>query len=438
MDRRQFLSAAAGGLASLAHVAGASERPNIILFLTDDLGYGDLGCYGVRDIHTPNIDRLAKEGVRFTQCYSNGPVCTPTRAGLMTGRYQQRAGLEWALGPGQKGRGLTSEHVTVATRLKDAGYRTALCGKWHLGYEPENGPNRHGFEEFYGILSGNVDHYSHREINGEPDLYENLRPVEEAGYLTELIAARAEKYVDRNAASPFFLYVAFNAVHWPFQAPGRPNDIRTRATWFDGTRADYVQMVESVDQAVGKVLAAVDRQNQKRNTLVIFTNDNGGERLSSNIPWFHHKATLWEGGIRVPAVVRWPARLSAGRDTQQVAISMDFAATILSAAGISPPVSPALDGIDLLPILENRRPEVERELFWRIDRIDRKQKAVRRGDWKYIRDGAGIEMLFNLAGDPAEKLDLAYQHPKRRDELRKAVADWEAELAKNPPPFVIK
>ena len=275
IDRRTFLSAALAGLAA-RRSRGQTKRPNIVLFLTDDLGYADLGCFGAKDIRTPNIDRLAARGVRFTQAYSNGPVCTPTRAALMTGRYQQRLGLEWAIPPGKRGVGLLPEHATIARRLRDAGYRTAIYGKWHLGYEPEFGPNHHGFEDFFGILSGNVDHYSHKENNGDADLYENLQPVRRQGYLTELIAERAEKFVDRYHGETFFLYVPFNAVHWPFQAPGRPADIRTKETWQDGTRADYVRMVESVDQAVGRVLAALDRHNLTRDTLVVFTNDNGG------------------------------------------------------------------------------------------------------------------------------------------------------------------
>ncbi len=434
MNRRQFLLTGAAGVAAAQN---PGSRPNIILILTDDMGYGDLSCYGAQDIKTPHIDSLARDGVRFTQAYSNGPVCTPTRAGLMTGRYQQRFGLEWALSPGQKGYGLLPEHKTIARRLKDSGYRTAMYGKWHLGYEPEIGPNAHGFEEFFGILSGNVDYYSHKEINGESDLYEKTQPVQKAGYMTDLIAERAESYVQAAGSAPFFLYVAFNGVHWPFQTPGRPEDVRERATWFQGTRADYGKMLESVDGAVGRILGAVDKKGLKANTLVIFTNDNGGERLSRNIPFSHHKATLWEGGIRVPALARWPGRLPAGKTNTQPAMSMDFAASILAAAGVAPPTDRVLDGIDLLPILEGKRGPAERTFFWRIDRADRKQKAVRAGDWKYVRDG-NIEQLFDLAKDPGEREDLAYQNPAVLVKLREAVLDWEAALAKNPPPQTIK
>lgn len=436
MHRRQFLQTTAAGLLAPA-LQAAPERPNIVLFLTDDLGYADLGCYGATDLRTPHIDRLAREGVKFTHCYANGPVCSPTRAALMTGRYQQRFGIEWAIYPGQYGWGLEPRHTTIATRLKRAGYRTGMFGKWHLGYEPIYGPNQHGFDEFAGLLSGNIDFYSHREINGELDWYEDLQRADTPGYATEIIARKAASFVDRHAGSPFFLYVPFNAVHWPFQAPGRPHDIRERKTWFDGTRADYARMVESVDDAVGLVLRTLEQRGAARKTLVLFTNDNGGERLSINRPFAHRKATLWEGGIRVPGIAHWPGVLPAGRTSGQPCISMDLSATVLAAAGVAGPYSPPLDGEDLLPILTGKAPPRERTFFWRIDREDRKQKAVRQGDWKWLRDGS-IELLFNLAEDPGERHDVGYRYPEKLAALRQRMADWEEELKKDPPPKVIK
>jgi arylsulfatase A len=433
-SRRAFLLSA-GGLA-LSGTARSAERPNIVLFLADDFGAADLGCYGARDIRTPQIDSLAREGVRFTQCYSNGPVCTPTRAALLTGRYQQRFGLEWALTLQDRGYGLSPEHPTIARRLKEAGYHTALFGKWHLGREPEYRPNRHGFDESFGILGGNADMYSHRNMNGEPDLYENGEAVEQQGYLTEMIAERSVDFVRRNARGPFFLYVAFNAVHWPFQAPHRPQDVRTRPTWFDGSRADYARMTESMDQAVGRVLAELDRHGLRDNTLVIFTNDNGGERLSNNTPFFHHKGSLWEGGIRVPGLVRWPTRVRGGKTSDRPTMSMDFAATVLSAAGVQPR-APLLDGMDLLPVLTGSKPPVERSFFWRIERNDRKQKAARVGSWKYVRDG-DIELLFDVVRDPGERTDMGYREPETLARLRGALADWEKDLAQSPPPRVIR
>ena len=412
-------------------------RPNVVIVLIDDMGWADLGCYGSKDIHTPHIDQVAKQGVRLTDFYSNGPVCTPTRAALMTGRWQQRVGLEWAIYPGQKEPGLPASETSLARMLKDAGYSTGLFGKWHLGYKNEFAPNAHGFDEFFGLLSGNVDHYSHKERNGELDWYEDTKPVEVAGYSTDLITGRAVTFIDKHAKEPFFLYMAYNAVHWPFQPPGKPADVRKPETWVEGTRKDYAAMVEAVDTGVDKILTALDKHGLTKDTLVIVTNDNGGERLSDNGPFFHHKATVWEGGIRVPCVLRWPGRLPAGKVSDQAAITMDLTASALAACGVAPPKGRVLDGIDLLPILSGKAPAAERALFWRIERKDRQQKAVRKGAWKYVRDGA-IELLFDLAKDPGERKDLSYQHPDRVTELKRLLAGWEAEMAKSKPAFSVK
>ncbi|MGH6631173.1 MAG: sulfatase-like hydrolase/transferase, partial [Burkholderiales bacterium] len=350
------------------------------------------------DIRTPHLDRLARQGVRLTNCYANGPVCTPTRAAFVTGRYQQRVGLEWALTVATKEPGLPVAETSIARMLKNDGYRTALFGKWHLGYQPEFGPNAHGFDEFFGILGGNVDQYSHKVINGEPDLYEQTQPIEKPGYLTELITDRAVAFVNSatgHARDPFFLYVAYNAVHWPFQPPNRPDAVRVRETWHDGTRQDYAQMLESVDAGIGRILQALDQQGLARETLVIFTNDNGGERLSRNEPLFNSKGTLWEGGIRVPCLLRWPGHLPAGKVSGQTAITMDLTATILAATNTKP--ERQLDGINLLPLLQGKQAPRERTFFWRIERTERRQKAVRQGKWKYVWDGDNShELLFDL------------------------------------------
>jgi arylsulfatase A-like enzyme len=357
----------------------------------------------------------------------------------MTGRWQQRVGLEWAIPPGVKDPGLKVSETTLPRLLKDAGYDTAMFGKWHLGYKPEFGPNAHGFDEFFGLLSGNVDHYSHREINDEPDWYEGTKPVEVVGYSTELITDRAVKFLrrDRPQAQPFFLYVAYNAVHWPFQAPGRPGDVRKRETWFAGTRQDYAAMTESIDTGVGKILAALDAGGYTPNTLVAFTNDNGGERLSDMGPLFHHKATLWEGGIRVPCLVRYPGNIPAGRVTDQPAITHDLTATVLAACRVAPPAERKLDGLDLLPLLKAGAAVTPRTFFWRIQRTDRNQRAVRHGNYKFVRDG-GIEQLFDLAADIGERHDLSYQLPDKAAELRRLLAAWEAEMAQEKPEFSVK
>jgi arylsulfatase A len=422
-------------LASVAMPALGQDprKPNVVLILVDDMGYGDIGSYGVKDIRTPHLDRLAREGVRFTDFYSNGPVCTPTRAALMTGRYQQRVALEWALLLNEKEPGLPGTEPTLPRLVRNTGYRTAMTGKWHLGFRPEFGPNAHGFHEFFGILSGNVDMYSHKYRTGVIDLWENDRRAERSGYLTDLLTDRAVGFIEKSAAEPFFLYVAYNAVHWPFQVQGRPDDVRSDATWFDGTRADYARMLESMDAGVGRILSALDRLKLTEHTLVIFTNDNGGERLSRNAPLFHHKATLWEGGIRVPALLRWPGKVAAGTVSRQVAATFDLTATILAATQTPPPATRPFDGIDLLPIVTSGK-TVERPLFWRIDRQDRRQRAARVGRWKYVRDGA-IDLLFDLDADPGERENLGYREPARLADLRERLARWEEDVDKSSAEF---
>ncbi len=357
----------------------------------------------------------------------------------MTGRWQQRVGLEWAIYPGQKEPGLPVAETSLAKMLKDAGYATAMYGKWHLGYKPEFGPNAHGFDEFYGLLSGNVDHYSHREVNDEPDWYENTTPVEVEGYSTDLITDRAVAFLhrERDRAKPFFLYVAYNAVHWPFQPPGKLDDVRKRETWHVGTRRDYAAMTEAVDTGVGKILTALDDHGDTEKTLVIFTNDNGGERLSEMGPLFHHKATLWEGGIRVPCLIRYPGVLPAGKVSDQPAITMDLTVTVLAACRVSPPPKRKLDGIDLIPLLSGKAPPPVRTFFWRIQRPERNQRAVRHDNWKLVID-SGYDQLFDLAADIGERRDLGYQHPEKVAELRRLLAEWEGEMAKEKPAFTVR
>lgn len=440
MHRRQFLSALGGAALAPAILKGQRRKPNLVFLLADDMGYADVGCFGSRDIRTPHLDRMAAEGVRFTDCYANGAVCTPTRVGLMTGRYQQRFGkaLEWALVPVNNSRtGLSPKDSILASSLRQQGYRTGLFGKWHCGSLPQFRPNQHGFEESFGILRGNADMYSHQYRDGSNDLFENGQETHAEGYLTEILAERSVSFIRRHKDQPFFLYLPFNAVHWPFHGPGRPDLVRNASTWTDGDRDDYRAMMHSMDAAVGAVLEELRRQGAEENTLVIFTNDNGGERLSSNAPFFHSKATLYEGGIRVPAIARWPGRIPAGSVTGQVSITMDFTASMLAAAGATPP-NARLDGMDVIPMAAGEIPEVERTLFWRIDRSDRRQLAVRRGKWKYLREPAGIpELLFDLSRDPGERENLSYQHPALLAELRQAANAWQksvdADAASAPP-----
>jgi len=417
--------------------AQPARKPNVIFILVDDMGYADLSSFGSKDIRTPNIDRLAKEGVKLTQAYSNGPVCTPTRAAFITGRYQQRVGLEWAIGPGGKEPGLPVEETSIARMLKNNGYATALMGKWHLGYKPEFSPLAHGFDEFFGILSGNVDHYSHKENNGEHDLRDQDKETFVEGFLTDHLARRSVDFVRRQKEKPFFLYLAFNAVHWPFQRPNRPDMVRTRETWFEGTRADYIEMMQSVDAAVGQVLDTLDQQGLAKDTLVIFNSDNGGERLSDNRPYFNTKGTLWEGGIHVPGLARWPAALPKGKVSNQTAITMDWTATILAAAGVKP--ERQLDGINLLPILQSKQPEQERTLCWRIDRAGFRQQAIRSGKWKLVTQPTSVGLLlFDLESDPGERHNLFYEQQNKVNELRAKLQDWDKEMNQIKTRFSVK
>lgn len=432
--------------------AVAAEKPNIVFVLADDFGYADLSCLGTTDIRTPHLDRLAREGVRFTDFYSNAPVCTPTRCAFMTGRYQQRAGLEWAMGftaeqfrrdgdkwvpePDKLGLGLPTTETSLARMLKNSGYATGAFGKWHLGFRPEYSPNRHGFDEYFGTLLGHTDFYRYEYFDGTKHLFENEKQVEGHGYHTDLIGKRAVEYIHKQAKKPFFMYVPFQAVHWPFQPPNRPEPRLTKENKYDGTRQDYAAMVESMDHWVGQMLAALEQQGTADNTLFIFSSDNGGERLSNNLPLFNHKTTLWEGGIRVPCLMRWPARLPRGLVTKQPAITMDLTATILAATGAEPPAGRKLDGVNLLPLITATQTQ-ERTFCWRVQRTGRHQKAIRHGKWKYIEDDM-VEMLYDLEADISERRDLAYQHPDIVRKLKQLLAEWEAEFERNPPPFVVR
>jgi arylsulfatase A-like enzyme len=409
--------------------------PNVVLIITDDVGYGDIGSYGAPDIKTPNIDRLAKEGVRLTDFYA-APTCTPTRAALITGRYQQRVKLERPLGTAGAAleQGLSTTGRSLPQLLKNNGYRTALIGKWHLGFKPEFGPNAHGFDYFFGFLSGYIDFYTHtRGTDGLQDLFENTAPVQEQGYMTDLITARTIQFIEQRAAEPFFLEVAYNAAHWPFQPPDHYSKAANNGA-FQGpedstpaTRKDYVAMLERADAGVGQILRKLDALGLTKNTLVIFTNDNGGEWLSRNAPLFHRKDTLWEGGIRVPAIFRWPGRLPAGKTSRQAGITMDLTASILAATNTPVPPDARLEGLNILPILEGRSPLVDRTLFWRISVPNRQQRAVRSGDWKLLLDGDDL-LLYDLRADIGERNDLARQRPDLVAKLRPLISEWEKDV----------
>lgn len=414
----------------------AAPRPNVVLVITDDLGWGDLGSYGAVDIRTPSIDSLARDGARLTDFYANGVLCTPTRAALISGRYPQRFGLEIPLTaagtPGSE-HGLRATGRSLPQLLRQHGYATALAGKWHLGYTPETSPGAHGFALFFGLKSGYHDYYAHTDSRGQPDLWENDRVVDVPGYTTDLVTKRAIDFIEQQRARPFFIDVAYNAPHWPYQRPDAESIAAGNARHLmpgeaeQSTRADYVAMVEGVDRGVGQLLGAIERLGLAGSTIVIFTNDNGGEWLSSNGPLFHRKLTVWEGGIRVPMLVRWPGRVPPGKVSDQVAITMDLTASILAATGVVLPPDARLDGTNLFPILEGREPERERTLFWRTSFVGFLQKAVRSGDWKLVIDGAHT-LLFNLRSDIGEREDLAARRQDVVSRLRPLLAAWEKDV----------
>lgn len=415
-----------------------ATRPNVVLIITDDMGYADLGAYGAKDIRTPNIDRLARQGVRFTDFYANATTCSPTRAGLITGRYQQRYGVEQPLGAehadtNPSTRGLEASPYSLPRLMKQAGYATALVGKWHLGYATSQSPNAHGFDYFFGLKSGYHDYWHHNDSRGAPDLWENDARVDMSGYSTDLIAAKASAFITQHAREPFFIDVAFNAPHWPFQNPEVPSRAANNGRFVlptdsaANTRADYVRMVERLDRGVGEVLRTLEQQGLARNTIVIFTNDNGGEWLSDNSPLFSRKYSTFEGGIRVPAIVRWPGHIRAGTVTPQVGITMDLTASVLAAAHATVPTEARLEGVNLIPILEGRAPVASRTLFWRSIYSNRANRAVRDGDLKIVID-ANHTFVYNVRRDPGERHDLARFRPEVARALKRKLDAWEKDV----------
>jgi arylsulfatase A-like enzyme len=409
-----------------------ANRPNAIFILADDLGWGDLSCYGRPDYRTPNLDSLASQGTKFTDAYSASAVCTPTRVGFITGRYPARLkiGLLEPLHANNLNVGLEPGHPTIASLLKTSGYDTALIGKWHLGFRPEWGPNAHGFDEFFGNLAGAVDYHLHKTGRGAPDLYENLKPVEQHGYMTDLLTDRAVKYIRRRRTSPFYLSLHYTAPHWPWQ----DRKGGERITFTDktiepitmgggGSLKLYAEMMRSLDEGVGRVMQALRAAGKDRNTLVIFTSDNGGERFSYQWPFSGRKGELLEGGIRVPAIARWPGVIPANRVTHEPAISMDWTATILAAAETKPAESYPLDGINLLPLMRGANPIQERAFFWRI--YD--QDAVRKGKWKYYRSG-DRRRLFDLSFDQHEQADFAVKNPDTLQRLTAEFDKWNGQM----------
>lgn len=451
LTRRAFAATAA----SAAVLPGQTQRPNVVLLMPDDLGYNDLGCTGSDYLRTPHLDSLARTGVRFSNWYSNAAMCAPARAGLMTGRYPHRCGV-----PGN-GPPLMPKERALPALFKEAGYRTALVGKWHLGSTPETVPNAHGFDEFFGFHWGCVDYYSHRNYWGEPnrvnfhDLWRNREEVFEDGhYFTDLMEREAVAYLRRQQAGrPFFLSVMFAAPHYPMHAPEA--DVRPYAH-LDLERRVRAGMIASMDDAVGAILHELDRRRMRENTIVLFMSDNGATRepraglgqkppaVGLNTPFRGFKFSHFDGGIHVPALVSWPAALPAGKVNAGLASHIDVLPTLCAAAGIAPPSDRTIDGRNLLPMMRDGSESPREALFWADGRG---QGAVRKGDWKLVLNGSDFDyatgkayvplagedtrFLSNLENDPGERRNVAGQHPERARELEQMWKDWRADVEKH-------
>ncbi|MFG3193129.1 sulfatase-like hydrolase/transferase [Streptomyces omiyaensis] len=454
LSRRAFGGAAAGAAAvaavgaAPAHAAPApaaapaerpfraarprrhSRRPNILFILGDDLGWADLSSYGSPHIRTPHLDRLARDGVRFTDAYSGSATCSPTRFSLYTGRYPGRTRGGLAEPIADRSAGLEPTHPTLASQLRDSGYATALIGKWHCGHLPDYSPTKSGWDEFFGNFGGALEYYSKLGPGGEYDLYEGDAEYKDLRYYTRILTERASEYVSRDHEKPWLLNLNFTTPHWPWIADGDEEasaEIVRRiragdrsALWHQdgGSIGKYKEMVEDLDRSIGRVLEALRRSGREQDTLVLFASDNGGERFSYNWPLAGSKGSLQEGGIRVPSILRWPARIDGGQVSDLPVFTPDWTATLLDLAGARPHPAYPLDGTSLAGHLLRGEEVPERDLFWRV----RGERALRRGDWKYYRGKSGRDQLFHLAEDAREQADRAPYEQARLAEFRAA---WE-------------
>lgn len=443
-----------GALAAVAQTS-AQRRPNIIIILADDLGFGDIGGFYGGEAPTPNLNRMGEEGMVFSDFHSNGPTCSPTRAALITGRYQQRLGIEQPLPTNWDDEGIGSKdnrgEITIAEYLRKEGYKTALYGKWHLGKHPSANPVLHGFDDFKGMTCGCGDYFTKTDRNGYRDWWHNDRLVFQEGYATDVITDNAIAFVQENKTRPFFLYVAYNAIHFPWQT-AEDYELETRREGGDYTssepgpgsklgphKPDEVrevvhQMIERLDEGVGRILKTLKEQGIDEQTLVFFTSDNGGylhynkgvwPEVSSNGPFRGQKGQLYEGGHRVPAIARWPGKIKGGTVTSVTAMTFDILPTVLDLLNVTPPgiASPhALDGVSILPLLLENQPPPPRVLCWRTPG----QKAVREGNWKLVTTRAGnAPELFDLDSDPAEASNLAARYPEKVQALLSKLNAWE-------------
>jgi arylsulfatase A-like enzyme len=408
-----------------------NSKPNIIIILADDYGYGDVGCYGSERFHTPHLDALAAGGLRFTDFHSNGAVCSPTRAALLTGRYQQRTGIHGVVtAAGHRHTGLDLEETTFAEVLKSAGYVTALFGKWHLGYLPEYNPVHQGFDEFTGYVSGNVDYHAHLDQTGREDWWKQDELHPESGYTTDLITDHGVDFIRRHHHKPFLLYLAHEAPHYPYQGRKDP----PRYSREEGRTEDpvspevYKEMIEVMDEGVGRIHQAVQDAGLIENTFIFFFSDNGPAGPGSAGILRGKKGQIWEGGHRVPAIAYWPGKIKAGRVSDLTAMGADLLPTLAAISGTALDENLQLDGINLLPhLMENEHPPT-RPLFW----WHNKEMAIRQGDFKLITDTSFSEtLLYDLHMDPGEKKDIALQKPDLVEELLGLLKAWKEEVTRD-------
>ena len=446
LSRRQFVAGTAAGLAAQTR---SGRRPNVIVFLADDLGVYDIGCWGAADLKTPNIDQLASGGARFTNWYAAAPVCAPSRAGLLTGRYPIRAGVP------NNGPALPATEKTIPAMLKPAGYATGLFGKWHLGSGDDTAPNARGFDRFFGFHSGCFDYYSHRYYWGEPrtvnyhDLWRDRTEVfEDGAYSTELFAQEAAQFVREHRGGPFFAYVPFNAPHYPMHAPKKYLE---RFPNLEPERRTYAAMISALDDGIGLVMRTLRELRLTDNTLVFFTGDNGATTearaglnqkpatAGKNGPFRGFKFSAFDGGMHVPMIMQWPGTIRPGQTIREIGSHLDILPTICAAAGVGPPADRTIDGFDALPLATAGAKSKHDAVFW----SNQGQLAVRRGPWKLVKDGktfdgspdgnkplTGDDALFlsNVEEDPGEKINLRHKHPQIADELSTAIAQWSVDV----------
>jgi len=414
----------------------SGTKPNIIIIMADDLGYGDLSGYGHPSINTPILDRMAKEGIRFTDFHSNGAVCSPTRAALVTGKYQQRVGVEGVVtAKSHREVGLAIEEITFADAMKAEGYVTGMVGKWHLGYPERYNPVHHGFDEFVGYVSGNVDYHSHIDQEAHEDWWWQNKLQKEEGYSTDLITKHSVAFINKHKDEPFFLYIPHESPHGPFQGrkskPFRVIGQKNTTNPEENLEAIYKEMIEVMDEGIGEVINTLKTLGIEENTLVFFCSDNGPARLGSSGGLHGGKGSVWEGGHRVPAIAWWPGKIKPNQESNQTAMTMDLLPTMMSLVGGK--ANPDWDGLDISGVLLKNENLPQRDLFWRHYSNDgsRQSVAIRSGDWKLLQLSQKSEpQLYNLKEDLAETKDLSTANPEIKNKLWEKLNAWQEEVTK--------